>query len=283
MPALKVSVIMGVYNQMDSAALDLAVDSILKQTLKDFEFIIYDDGSVPEAAHYIREQEKKDLRIRVFGVEQNHGLAFSLNSCAELARGKYIARMDADDIAREDRLEEQSRFLDEHPEFDWCGSNAYLFDGKEVWGSRVMPEHPAADDYLRFSPYIHPTVMYRRELLECNHYSTENATLHCEDYEIFMRLFRKGYHGYNIQDNLLYYRENMDSYGRRTLKRRVNEAKVRYQNFRSLGILFPKGWLYVLRPLAGVLIPKRVIAAIKKKESDHLYAARSGETAVLPK
>ena len=278
---VRVSVIMGVYNQMDKAALDMAVDSILRQTLRDFEFIIYDDGSVPEAARYVYEQGKKDPRIRVYGVDRNQGLAFSLNSCAALARGAYIARMDADDIAREDRLERQYRFLEEHPEMDWCGSNAYLFDGQEVWGVRVMPELPVAEDFLRFSPYIHPTVMYRRELLRSQHYDTGSSTLHCEDYEIFMRLLRKGYRGCNLQENLLYYRENMDSYGRRTLERRLNEAKIRYHNFRNLGILFPKGWLYVLRPIAGILAPNWLIAAIKKKESGQGYDSGNDKTAVL--
>ena len=278
---VKVSVIMGVYNQMDRTALDEAVDSILAQTMPDFEFIIYDDGSFPEAAQYIQKQGEKDPRICICGHEQNHGLAFSLNACVSLSRGQYIARMDADDVAAPERLERQTRFMDAHPEVDWCGSNAYLFDGKTVWGCREMPERPTAEDYLRFSPYIHPTVMYRRELLEKYRYSTLNETLHCEDYEIFMRLLRKGYHGYNIQENLLYYRENMDSYNRRTIRHRVNETKVRYQNFKRLGILFPKGWFFVLRPLLGIVVPKRLIQEHKRKESEKIYAARREKAPVL--
>ena len=95
----QVSVIMGVYNQWNRGALQKAVKSILNQTLTDFEFIIYDDGSDPEVAGYIRELEKLDERIVLIGKEENHGLAFSLNMCIGAAKGKYIARMDADDIA----------------------------------------------------------------------------------------------------------------------------------------------------------------------------------------
>ena len=264
---VRVSVIMGVYNQMDREALNDAVDSILAQTMQDFEFIIYDDGSVPRAAEYIRQLSAKDDRIRVVGQKENHGLAFSLNECARLARGRYVARMDADDISRRDRLEVQCRFMDNHPDMDWCGSNALLFDKNSVWGSRKMPAYPQAGDYLRFSPYIHPSVMYRRELLEKYHYSTEKSMLRCEDYEIFMRLYRKGYHGYNIQKNLLYYREDMNSYARRGFPQRMNEAKLRYHNFKEMGILLPKGWIFVLRPILGAFVPNQMIAAIKRKES----------------
>lgn len=275
---VKVSVIMGVYNQMDKNTLNWAVESILAQTMSDFEFIIYDDGSVPEAAVYIRNLEKKDPRIRVFGHEQNHGLAFSLNICAKLANGTYIARMDADDYARRDRLEVQCRYLDEHPDIDWCGSNAYLFDGSRVWGSRKMPEYPAQEDYLRFSPYIHPTVMYRSELLEKYRYSTEKSALYCQDYEIFMRLYRDGYQGYNIQDTLLYYREDMGSYNRRTFSHRLNETKIRYQNFKKMNILFPKGWLFVLRPLVGAIVPNGLIAFLKRKEGERIYGEGEKKT-----
>ena len=76
----QVSVIMGVYNQWNREALQKAVKSILNQTLTDFEFIIYDDGSDPEVAGYIRELEKLDERIVLIGKEENHGLALDRKS-----------------------------------------------------------------------------------------------------------------------------------------------------------------------------------------------------------
>ena len=95
----EISVIMGVYNQFNKDILLAAVDSILKQSFTDFEFIIYDDGSHPEAAILLKEVEQLDKRIVLIGHEENHGLAFSLNACIDVAKGKYIARMDADDIS----------------------------------------------------------------------------------------------------------------------------------------------------------------------------------------
>ena len=105
---------MGVYNQWNREALQKAVKSILNQTLTDFEFIIYDDGSDPEVAGYIRELEKLDERIVLIGKEENHGLAFSLNMCIGVAKGKYIARMDADDISLPERFAKQAAYLDAH-------------------------------------------------------------------------------------------------------------------------------------------------------------------------
>ena len=212
----QVSVIMGVYNQWNREALQKAVKSILNQTLTDFEFIIYDDGSDPEVAGYIRELEKLDERIVLIGKEENHGLAFSLNMCIGAAKGKYIARMDADDIALPERLQVQYDFMEQHKEYAWCGCNTRLFDENGIWGERKMPELPSDKDYLPFSPFIHPTVMYRRKLFEKNEgYHVSPETLRCEDYEIFMRLHQLGYQGYNIQEPLLHMRAGSDMYKRR--------------------------------------------------------------------
>ena len=89
----EISVIMGVYNELNKDILMEAVNSILHQTFEDFEFIIYDDGSCPEAATLLREVEGLDERIKLIGQDENHGLAFSLNACIDEAKGKYIARM----------------------------------------------------------------------------------------------------------------------------------------------------------------------------------------------
>ncbi len=265
-----ISVIMGVYNQWNREELQQAVRSILNQTYQNLEFIIYDDGSDPKAATYIRELEKLDKRIVLIGKEVNHGLAFSLNACIGVAKGEYIARMDADDISLPERLATQVAFLETHPEYDWCGCNAELFDENGVWGSRQMPEVPTGHDYLRFSPYIHPSVMYRRRLFEKNKgYHVSDETLRCEDYEIFMRLYQAGYHGYNIQKNLFRYREDAISFQKRKFQFRLNEAKLRYRNFAAMHMLFPTGWIYVIRPVIGGLLPASWISWMKRKESEY--------------
>ncbi len=278
-----VSVIMGVYNQKSEAELNHAVDSILAQTLTDFEFIIYDDGSDPKFSEYIDAQKKKDKRIILIGASVNHGLAFSLNQCISTARGRFIARMDADDYCYPERLEVQVRFLQTHLAYDWCGCSADLFDSQGIWGRRYMPAVPTEKDYLRFSPFIHPTVVYRREVLTGERgYKVAPDTLRCEDYEIFMRLHRLGYIGCNLQTTLFAYREDRVSYGKRKFRFRINESKLRYRNFKEMGLLTPVGWLYVARPIIGGLVPDPVISLLKRKESGIKYG-RAKRTARLRK
>ncbi len=274
----KISVIMGVYNQWDASVLQDAVQSILNQTYQDFEFIIWNDGSHPDAARLIEALASMDLRIRIAGREENRGLAYSLNECIHLAKGEYIARMDADDISLPRRLEKQYEFLETHREYSWCGCNTKLFDGNKIWGIRKMPEKPTERDYLKYSPYVHPTVMYRAKIFDTNEgYLESEETLRCEDYEIFLRFAEKGLKGYNLQENLFCYRENKESYQKRKIRYRYNETKLRYRNFKEMGMLLPFGWLYVVRPMIGGLLPAGMIAFLKRREAAREQKKQKGE------
>lgn len=269
----EISVIMGVYNQLNRDELFSSVESILNQTFQDFEFIIYDDGSKPEATKMLKEVEKLDPRIVLIGKDKNHGLAFSLNQCIKVAKGKYIARMDADDISYPTRFEKQKAFLDANPDISWVGCNMELFDNNGVWGKRNHPAFPTEKDFLAHSPYPHPTVMYRAEIFDkYRGYNVSDEFLRCEDYELFMRFTKQGMKGANLQEYLFCYREDMVTYNRRNKTARINEMKCRYRGFKEMGILFPFGWFYVLRPLLANLIPRGMIAKIKHLESYLLTA-----------
>ncbi len=262
----EISVIMGIYNQNDRERLDQAIRSILRQTFVDFEFIIYDDGSDEKIKNWLDEYACMDDRIRIISNDINHGLAYSLNSCIDVARGKYLARMDDDDISLPNRFLIQHEFLEHHKEYAFVGCGAKLMDGSGIWGTRVMPKEPGEKDFLRFSPYIHPTVMIRKSVFQeaDNMYSATKDTLRCEDYELFMRLWRKGYRGYNLQDALFIYREDKGAYDKRKLHFRIDEMKLRYRSFKELDMLFPLGWIYVLRPLIAAMVPSEVILRVKR-------------------
>lgn len=262
-----ISVIMGVYNQQDIDAFEKSVQSVLAQTYKNFEFIIYNDGSsIKEVNTYIYGLKTRDTRIHVIGSGTNHGLGYALNRCMDIARGKYLARMDADDISYPTRFEEEINFMETHPEYMWCGSNCKLMDDDGIWGEGVRPENPGTEDYLKYSPYIHPTVMYRASLFKkVAGYAESKKTLRCEDYELFMRLFGLGYKGYNIQKVLLNYRVDRKKYHTRSWINRFREGQVRYEGFRGLGILWPKGWLYIFRPIVSKMIPSVLTAKTKER------------------
>lgn len=272
-----VSVIMGIYNQYHQKQLICAINSIREQTFKDFELIIYDDGSDEEPARFLQQAAKADSRIRLIRKSVNQGLAFSLNYCIQEARGKYLARMDADDISAPTRFMEEFEFLESHPEYGWVGCNAYVFSKTSVWGKWVMAEVPDKYNYLPFSPYIHPSVMFRREILtDENKYKVSRDTLRCEDYELFMRLFEQGFRGYNLQKELFYYRQGINDYRKRTMKNRIREAKIRAMHFPHMGIPKLKCILYTLRPVVTGVIPYPLIAFYKRHRLEEYQGDDNG-------
>lgn len=260
-----ISVIMSIYNQWNEEYLRDAIVSVLGQTYSDFEFIIYNDGSDERVCQYLKAYAKLDSRIVIIDNPVNHGLAYSLNTCIDVAKGKYLARMDDDDICEPERFEVQMDYLETHPEIAFVGCNAKLFSQDGVWGHRAMPENPNKNSFLRFSPYIHPTVMIRRDIFaNQSAYRSAKDTWRCEDYELFMRLAQLGYRGYNIQKELFRYREDKISYKKRKMKYRIDEMKLRYRSFSSMGLMSPLGWLYVIRPVAAGCVPSWIILDAKK-------------------
>ena len=262
--SVKVSVIMSVYNPGDFSQVRLAVESILDQTLEDLEFLIYDDGSDQGTGKLLRELAGKDDRIRLLGGGENKGIAAGLNACIRQSRGEYIARMDADDISLPRRLERQAEFLSSHPEYGFVGCCAGLLEGSRIRGHRSMPEAPKSRDFLPYSPYIHPSVMFRRPALtEAGGYSESRHTLRCEDYDLFMRLHVLGCYGYNLQEELFLYREDTAAYQRRKFRYRLDELRLRRKGFPALGLRGPLVLAAVFRPLLAGLLPKKLLKWMK--------------------
>ena len=252
-----VSILMGSYNPRDPIVLRQAIDSIIAQTWTDWELLICDDGSVEPYAGYIRNLAALDTRIRCMRSDENRGLAHALNMCLCHSRGEWIARMDDDDISEPDRLEKQVQFLSKNKAFAWVGTQALLFDKNHVWGIAARPAQPSADDYLKFSPVIHPSVMFRRSVLEqAGGYLVSTVTVRCEDYELFMRLTAAGHHGYNLQDILFRYREDPVILHKRSFRNCFFEAVIRFNGFRSLNLLCAKNIPYVVKPLAVYILAR---------------------------
>lgn len=261
----KVSIIMGIYKMIEKENLvKLAIDSILNQTYKDFEFIICDDGSNDGTYEMVKNLTKNDSRVILIKNNQNKGLAYSLNHCLSIAKGKYIARMDADDISMPDRLEKQIKFLDQHLEYAVVGCNLLFIDDRDIWGKRILAEKPTKKSFLFTSPFCHPAIVMRKEILDkVNNYKVEKITRRAEDYDLFMRIYANGYKGYNIQEFLYQFRENRDAFKRRAYKYRLDEVQIRYRGFKMLGLM-PKGFLYVIKPLIVGLIPQVILSKMRK-------------------
>ncbi|WP_197695383.1 glycosyltransferase family 2 protein [Megamonas hypermegale] len=246
------------------AIVKLAIDSILNQTYRDFEFIICDDGSNDGTYEMVQGLIRNDKRVILIKNNENKGLAYSLNHCLSIAKGKYIARMDADDISTPNRLEKQIKFLDEHLEYAIVGCNLLLINDKGIWGKRILAEKPTKKSFLFTSPFCHPAIVMRKDVLDkVNNYKVEKITRRAEDYDLFMRIYVNGYKGYNLQEFLYQFREDNDAYKRRAYKYRIDDVQVRYRGFKALGLM-PSGFLYVIKPLIVGLIPQKILCQLRK-------------------
>ena len=263
--APRLSVIMGAYNVASLTVFHKAMDSVLGQTMGDFEFIICDDGSTDETWQLLKELDDRDRRVRLIQNPKNRGLAASLNHCLEHARGELIARQDADDISAPERFQKQLNFLDANPEIGFVGCNVTLWDETGNWGERQFPECPQAKDFLFTMPFVHGTLMFRRGALDAvEGYRVAKETRRAEDYDMLMRMYAAGLRGANLQERLYAFLEDRAAQKRRKYRYRLDEAVVRWKGFRGLGLM-PGALPYVVKPLAVGLIPGGILRGLKRQ------------------
>lgn len=199
MNAPVVSVVMSVYN--GEKYLREMLESILNQTYKNFEFIIIDDGSTDNTIEILK--SFKDPRIKIFH-QENMGLTKSLNKAIKLSKGKYIARIDVDDIASPTRLEKQVNFLDSNPEIGIVGSFVFCIDEiSKTTQKMVLPiyDNKIRKELIKTNVFIHGSVMIRKKVFEEVGYYNE-AFKYVQDYELWGRI-AKVYKLHNLPEVLL--------------------------------------------------------------------------------
>lgn len=213
---------MPVYNGEDY--LGQAIDCVLDQTFRNFEFIIINDGSTDSSAGIIKRYN--DPRIRYYEHE-NRGLAATLNRGIELSRGKYIARQDQDDISLPKRFEKQIDFLEKNQDYGMVGTWAQIWIGNKKTDREHR--HSADNLHLQFdllfsNPFVHSSMMVRRRVFEeIGTYSTDKDRQPPEDYELWSRIARKFKVG-NIPEMLQIYREIPTSMSRDTSSPMLDRA-----------------------------------------------------------
>jgi len=220
-----VSVLMPVYNA-DRYVVQ-AVESILAQTFTDFEFIILDDGSTDASLKILQTYAAKDDRIRLISRE-NRGLVASLNEMIDLARGKYLARMDADDIALRDRFAAQIALLEREPDVVCVGS---AYDMIDEQGDYIIQVTPPQDDTVIQQQLLHgvtaiqhPCAMIRRStVLAVNGY--DSRAYLAEDLDLWLRLGEVGRLA-NIDTVGLKYRVHPNSVSGRRIKCQIKVVRT---------------------------------------------------------
>lgn len=199
-----VSVILSVYNAEKYLA--QAIESILNQTYSNFEFIIINDGSTDHSLELIKKYMKQDKRI-ILITRENKGLVYSLNEGISLSKGKYIIRMDADDISLEDRFKKQVEFMENNSQIGICGCFIEIFGKNKTTNIWKLPiQHEALKIKLLFGvPFAHPSVIIRKDILNKYHLKYEEEYKTAEDYKLWSKLVDYTQFS-NINEVLLKYR-----------------------------------------------------------------------------
>ncbi|AQY21603.1 glycosyltransferase family 2 protein [Riemerella anatipestifer] len=180
-----------------------AIESVINQSYTDWKLILVDDGSTDSSLEIAHVYAKKDPRISIFSDGMNKNLGYRLNQIPALVTTKYLARMDADDIMHPDRLKKQLAILENHPEIDVLGTNAYTIDesGKIIGLRFILSDTNKLQKVMSF---IHPTVMAKTSWFKENLYDVNAVRI--EDAELWYRTKTK-YLFMITNEPLLYYRE----------------------------------------------------------------------------
>lgn len=223
MDKINVSVVMGVYNC--EHYLKEAIKSILSQSFTEIELIIVNDGSTDCSLQVM--ESFSDPRIIILQNNVKKGLSYSLNRAIKISRGKYIARMDADDISLPERLIKQFRFMELNYEVGACGTWAYTIDNYgEVIGSLKSPTgSKIKNEYWKPSPIIHPTAMIRTSIVSRLLY--DDSLPYAQDYDLWFRI-RTVAKLDNLPEKLMKYRVHPKSI---TTEYRDSQLKITFAIF----------------------------------------------------
>lgn len=251
-----VSIIMGAYNCADT--IGKCIESIIAQTYENWEFLICDDCSTDNTLEVIQKYQKNDERIIVLRNEKNSRLAASLNKCLEYAKGKYIARMDADDESLPLRLEKQVTFLEKNNEYDAVGCARFIYNDNGNIGIRKGVAEPNIDVLLTDAPFAHPTIMMKKEIFdELEGYTVSELTMRAEDLDLWFRFYQRGCKGYNLSEPLYRYHESVDDYKKRSITAGWKTTKVFLNGYKKIGVPLYK-YPLALKPLLSSLVPNKL-------------------------
>jgi len=249
-----------------------AIDSMLSQTFKDFEFVIIDDGSTDNSVDIINSYG--DPRIRLISSSENLGLTRSLNLGLDAALGVYIARMDSDDVSLPERLQKQVAYMDEHPEIIASGTWAHDIDDEgRILGNRSLPiGKRMLYGYWWPCPIIHPSAIIRKSLLKDRRY--DSGIRYAQDYELWLRLRKEHVLG-NLAEFLMLYRVHKGSISIKQTEAQLRSVHQSLCRHTGLTVSYEEfleliGGTRKFNPLRRVILRGRLACAIHKPYSRYV-------------
>lgn len=255
-----ISVLMPVYN--GAKYLEISIESILKQSIRDFEFIIVDDGSTDSSFKIIDRYIKKDKRIILLKNKTHLGTTKSLNKGLSVAKGKYIVRMDADDWSSPDRLKIQYDFMEKNLDIGVSGGYVDICDRnlKHLYTRKyLLTDKSIRRKIFLYSPFAHPATIWNRELMVGVGGYNENIPL-SQDAELYFRIGKIAKFA-NIKETLIKLRVHADSSS--ISKDRTQERYAIYARIKAI-IEYDHSarfidWLYIIfRIAAMVMVPTKI-------------------------
>lgn len=260
----RISVIMGIYNC--ASTLVEALDSLYAQTYQDFKIILCEDGSSDNTYEVAQQYAAQHDNIVLLRNEKNMGLNYTLNHCLEYADTEYVARMDGDDISLPTRFEKEINFLDAHPEYSHVSCPMIHFDENGDFKVGQAIAEPPKENFIHGNTFCHAPVLMRRNAYSAvGGYTVSKYLLRLEDQHLWLKLYQKGYKGYNLQEPLYKMRDDRNATRRRDFKTRRNEAYMRLKICKAFRLSW---WHYpesIIVPFIKWVMPVGLYERIHRK------------------
>ena len=254
----KLSVLMSVYNS--ERFLKDAIDSVLNQTFSDFEFLIFEDSSSDRSLEIIGSFD--DKRIKLIRNDINFGLTYNLQKGMELAKGKYVARMDADDICLPERFKRQIDFLDDNPDISILGTSVIFFDdfGNDILGFQPITHDEIKVELLLGFTLLHPSVMMRMEDLRLHKLNYNTHFRYSQDFDLWVRASRQLKLA-NLKEPLIKMREHSSKITRNcSTSQKAYSSEIRETQFKELSLQ--------LEPIEKNLLDKCTVGELVKGKDE---------------
>lgn len=260
----KISVIMGIYNC--APTLLEALDSLYAQTYQDFEIIMCEDGSSDNTWEIAQKNTELHSNIVLLKNEHNLGLNQTLNNCLAVAQGEYIARMDGDDISLPTRFEKEVAFLDSHPEYAIVSTPMIHFDENGEFKRGQGGFEPKAEDYINGRTFCHAPCMVRKKAYQdVGGYTVSKYLLRLEDQHLWLKMYKAGYRGYNLDECLYMMRDDKNATARRDYVTRRNEMLHRLRICKTFHLPWYRYVESVIVPFMKWIMPTWIYDKLHRK------------------
>lgn len=260
------SVLISVYKNDSAEQFHECLNSLAIQTLQANEIILIKDGPVSEEIDSVIKEFNNRIPLKVFGYDENHGLAYALNYGMKFCSGDLIARMDADDICYPDRFKKQIHEFENNPNLNILGTGIEEFyvskNDKVIKNIRLYPKVTSRSSKTLYkgTPLAHPTVMMRSEVFKKYKYNLNNQK-YSQDIELWFRLLLDGYEIQTIQEPLLHFRITDKTFLRRNISKAKTEFRIYISSLYKLNG-FSILLIYPLFRFCSRLLPASIIKKI---------------------